>query len=403
MPDPQPFLTLKKVAEHLRAVLEEKKYILIFAHNGTGKTRLSMEFKELGKNTVTSPLVTDNQTPLFDEEDNRLVVTETVRDTLYYNAFTEDLFIWNNDLDGDSARELQMNTASRFFNGLVELEMESRIKRLLRSYLDIDFTIDYENGTISFARTEKLIDENGNERWEEHDNIKISRGEESVFIWCFFLAIAQLAIDKQEAYDWVKYIYIDDPVSSLDDNHVVAIATHLAQLLKSQGNGRDQVKAVISTHHTLFFNVMSNELGKKRAIRYFLSRDRHTGEYLLQDITSDTPEFYHIAMLKDLHEVADSNEIYTYHFSILRSVLEKAATFHGFSHFGKLVKTEGDEDGILHYRLVQLLNHGNYSHFEPVLMVEENKEHFRNILRKFMEQFRYNEKIFPSANEEAQQ
>jgi len=401
VPDPQPFPTLKKVAEHLRGRLENKKYVLIFAHNGTGKTRLSMEFKALGKKEIISPLTTEKGEYLVTESGDRIVAAEVKRDTLYYNAFTEDLFIWNNDLDGDSERELQMNTESRFFNGLVELEMESRIKRLLRTYLDIDFTIDYEKGTIRFSRTEKVIDENGNEHWEEHDSIKISRGEESVFIWCFFLAVAQLAIDKQEAYDWVKYIYIDDPVSSLDDNHVVAIATHLAQLLKSQDSGRDQVKAVISTHHTLFFNVINNELN--RAVRYFLSRDRHMGEYLLYNISNDTPEFYHIAMLKDLHDVAASNEIYTYHFSILRSVLEKAATFHGFSNFSKLVKTEDDEDGILHYRLVQLLNHGNYSHFEPVQMVEENKEHFRNILKKFMEQFRYNEEVFPAASEEPQQ
>ncbi len=385
------FTNLTATAEHLREVLENKKYILIFAHNGTGKTRLSMEFKELGKRTFTSPMVADSQTRLFDDNDNRLVISETVRDTLYYNAFTEDLFIWNNDLDGDSERELRMNTTSKFFNGLVELEMENRIKRLLRTYLDIDFTIDYDKGTIRFSRAERVLDENGHEHWEEHDNIKISRGEESVFIWCFFLAIAQLAIDKQEAYNWVKYIYIDDPVSSLDDNHIIAIATHLAQLLKSQGTGQDQVKAVISTHHTLFFNVTSNELN---GVRYLLYRDRQTGEYVLRD-TNETPEFYHIAMLRDLHDVAASNEIYTYHFAILRSVLEKAATFHGFSKFGKLVKTEDDEDGILHYRLIQLLNHGNYSHFEPVEMVEENKEHFRNILKKFMEQFRYNEEIFP--------
>ena len=29
------------------------------------------------------------------------------------------------------------------------------------------------------------------------EDIKISRGEENIFIWCFFLAIVQLALDDE--------------------------------------------------------------------------------------------------------------------------------------------------------------------------------------------------------------
>jgi hypothetical protein len=59
--------TLKSVAEHLKE--SDKKVQVIFAHNGVGKTRLSRAFKELA----------------------------TTSDTLYFNAFTEDLFHWDND------------------------------------------------------------------------------------------------------------------------------------------------------------------------------------------------------------------------------------------------------------------------------------------------------------------
>jgi wobble nucleotide-excising tRNase len=47
--------------------------------------------------------------------------------------------------------------------------------------------------------------------------------EENIFVWSFFLAIAQLAIDNDENYAWVKTIYIDDPISSLDDNNVIIV------------------------------------------------------------------------------------------------------------------------------------------------------------------------------------
>ncbi len=68
--DIKTFTDLDALAQYLRE--QEKKAILIFAYNGTGKTCLSIAFKDLGKN---------------DES----------RDTLYFNAFTEDLFSWDND------------------------------------------------------------------------------------------------------------------------------------------------------------------------------------------------------------------------------------------------------------------------------------------------------------------
>ncbi len=73
-------------------------------------------------------------------------------DTLYYNAFTEDLFYWDNDLENDTDRFLKLNSDSRFFSGLKELEMESRIRPFLHRYADFDFTIDYDEYKISFYR-----------------------------------------------------------------------------------------------------------------------------------------------------------------------------------------------------------------------------------------------------------
>lgn len=320
------FESLKSLATHLRDTLANKKYILVFAYNGTGKTRLSSAFKDLGKRTAN----------LTDEGGNSLSAEETTSDTLYYNAFTEDLFTWDNDLENDTQRVLQLNRDSSFFKGLRELEMESRIRPFLSRYADFDFSIDYDAWSVSFSRDIRKDDVT-----KKIEHIKISRGEENIFVWCFFLAVAQLAIDKQEAYTWVKYIYIDDPISSLDDNNAIAVASHLAQLLKKQSD----IKTVISTHHALFFNVMYNEL--KNAEKYFLSTNK-SSEYSIRN-TGDTPFFHHVALLKELSEVAESGKLYTYHFNILRNVLEKTATFHGFNNFSSCIKQDSDDlDGTIH-------------------------------------------------------
>lgn len=167
------FASLDEAVSYLRNALQngvgdKQKIIhqvLLFAFNGTGKTRLSMAFKEAGKNN-------------------------DARDTLYFNAFTEDLFSWDNDLNNDTQRVLRINQQSRFFDGLQTLEMESRIRPLLERYADFNFVINYNNWSVLFYRE---IDNDNNPL-----PIKVSRGEENIFVWCFFLAVAQLAVDADE-------------------------------------------------------------------------------------------------------------------------------------------------------------------------------------------------------------
>lgn len=382
------FSNLEEVAGHLREKLEEKKYILLFAYNGTGKTRLSMAFKDASKK--------EEVVQTYDAAEGEVEsVSKVSRDTLYFNAFTEDLFIWDNDLISDNKRVLKLNLTSRFFNGLQALEMENRIGPLLLRYADYNFVIDYALGEVTFYRE---LDKEG-----APIAIKVSRGEENIFMWCFFLAVAQLAIDQEEGstYAWVKYLYIDDPISSLDDNNVIAVASHLAQLLQKEQN---TIKTVISTHHALFFNVMWNSLNERKnnpLHPYFLNTDKEINSYSLR-YTNDTPFFHHVALLKQLHEAVESGKLFTYHFNILRSILEKAAAFHGFSNFSACIKQEADDpQGVLHARLINVLSHGNYSLFEPVEMLEENKNYFKKILKDYMESYRFNPELFPETTTEA--
>jgi hypothetical protein len=357
------FADLLALAVHLRKELENKKTILLFAYNGTGKTRLSMTFKDVGKQG-------------------------DARDTLYFNAFTEDLFHWDNDLDGDSDRRLTLNSASRFFAGLAELEMDNRIRPLLQRYVDFDFRIDAQDWVVRFSRS---VD------GQVVDNIKVSRGEENIFVWCFFLAIMQLVLDGAEAYRWVKYIYIDDPISSLDEHNAIAVANHLAQLLKRPDS---KLKTVLSTHHTLFFNVLWNEL--KNAKRYFINNNSTGGGYVLREETGDTPFFHHVAALAELYQAAQEDRLFTHHFNMLRTILEKTASFHGHKNFSACIKQEDDDpDGILHARLINILSHGNYSLYEPQQMLDENKAYFKKILHDFLNRYPFNPELFPQAAEAA--
>jgi hypothetical protein len=361
-----PYTDLKALARRLRDDLGGVSLILLYAYNRTGKTRLSMAFKDEGKRKNGG-----------------------AADTLYFNAFTEDLFTWDNDLDGDALRRLQINPQSTFFNGLKDLALDATIAGYLDRYADFDFDIDYDTWKVWFRKGEA-------------ENIKISRGEQNIFIWCLFMALCERMLDGHVSYQSTKYLYIDDPISSLDDNN--AVACDLAKLLRRAAHRRDQsgapapLKVVFSSHHALFFNVMCNELGRTKDgepkvphKRYFLHRPDSDGTYTLR-ATQDTPFFHHVASLAELQLAAmpGAGTLYTFHFNALRSIMEKTASFFGHADISFCLKAlRNKEDVALYNRAMQLLSHGAYAIHEPTEMGEDNKDLFRRLLNDFITTFQF--------------
>lgn len=370
-PTTNTYANLKTLARKLRADLSGVELLLLYAYNRTGKTRLSMEFKDEGKRkTKKNP--------------------GGISDTLYFNAFTEDLFTWDNDLDGDSVRHLRLNPDSTFFNGLKDLALDQTIAGYLSCYADFDFDIDYETWKVSFRKGEA-------------ENIKISRGEQNIFIWCLFMAICERMLDGHISYQSKKYLYIDDPISSLDDNNALAVACDLAHLLRRAASRKDQndasapIKVVFSSHHALFFNVMCNEIGRAKEgepkvthKRYFLHRPNGEGAYTLR-ATEDTPFFHHVASLAELQRAAapGTGSLYTFHFNALRSIMEKTASFFGHADISFCLKALNTEDVALYNRALNLLSHGKYAIHEPTEMGEDNKDLFRRILEDFIAAFQF--------------
>lgn len=373
------YQNLNKLVTKLRDDLNSMELVLLYAFNRTGKTRLSMEFKERGKTKNNGKA-----------------------DTLYFNAFTEDLFPWENDLENDVERGLKVNYNSKFFDGFTNLGLEPTIDEYLSRYADFDFDFKYQQvqqGNESFTKPYFI-----NFSKDEQENIKISRGEECIFIWCLFMAICERVLDGHESYKWVKYIYIDDPISSLDDNNAIAVTCDLAKLIRRAVNRKkddgtsNPVKVVVSSHHSLFFNVMCNEIArgkedepKVRHKRYFLHRLNKEGKYSLRS-TEDTPFFHHVASLAELQKAADpdTGTLYTFHFNALRSIMEKTSAFFGHTDISFCLKAlDNDENKALFNRALNLLSHGGYSIFEPTPMGEDNQKLFRQILTDFIARFQF--------------
>lgn len=377
------YANLRTLARKLRDDLNGVETILMYAYNRTGKTRLSMEFKDEGKRKTKKN-------------------SGGIADTLYFNAYTEDLFTWDNDIENDTARGLKINQASRFFDGFKNEPLEPTIDEYLKRYADFDFDFtfqEFQQGKESFSRPVFVSFSKG-----EASRIKISRGEQNIFIWCVFMAICEQLLKYPDAYPAVKHVYIDDPISSLDDNNAIAVACDLAQLLRRAASRKGQtgaptpIKVVFSSHHALFFNVMCNELGRAKEgepkvshKRYFLQRPNGDGAYTLR-ATEDTPFFHHVASLAELQLAAapKTGKLYTFHFNALRSIMEKTASFFGHADISFCLKAlNNEEDLALYNRALNLLSHGKYAIHEPTEMGEDNQALFRRILEEFITKFQF--------------
>lgn len=381
--------TLTEIAQQLKDA--NKKVQLIYAFNGTGKTRLSRYFKEL-------------VAPKHDAEGED---TDLPRNKiLYYNAFTEDLLYWDNDLAGDVEPKLKIQPNS-FTDWVLEEQGQDQniiatFQRYTNDKLTPRFNAEYnvivekdEEITIKAFSEVTFSLERGND--EHFRNLKISKGEESCFIWSIFYALLEQAIEvlniaepsdrETHAFDRLEYVFIDDPVSSLDDNHLIQLAVDLAQLIKSN---KSDVNFVITTHNPLFYNVLHNELNsddkaygykKKNLVKYRMTK-LDNGTYELHEQLNDSPFSYHLHLKLELEKAIQNNQISKYHFNFLRNILEKTSTFLGYDKWGDLLpKTEQGRPNPYEARIINISSHSKHAGEEVFFLTEDDKRVLRRLVK----------------------
>ena len=344
--------TLEKIAQELKD--SSKKVQLIYAFNGVGKTRLSRIFKDL---------VTSKQE---DDEKTRSKI-------IYYNAFTEDLFYWDNDLEEDTNRKLKIRP-----NGFTRwiLEDEGQGVNIITNFqrytndkltpiFNSEYTVKGEDGKdIKIPAYSEITFsiERGND--ETINNIKISKGEESCLIWCIFYSLLKEVIEtlnipeveerSVDGFNNLEYVFIDDPVSSLDENHLIELAVNIAGLIKASKSG---LKFIITTHNPLFYNVLYNELNSKAT---YMLRKNEDGTFELEEKDGDSNKSfsYHLFLMQTIEKSIQSNSIQKYLFILLRNLYEKTASFLGYPQWSDLLP----DDKLTYYnRIIQFTSHSTLS------------------------------------------
>lgn len=367
-------------AEIAKQIKEAKEnVIVIYAFNATGKTRLSVEYKNLTK---------DNDTG--------------VHAGVYYNAYSEDLFYWDNDEIHQGANK-KLNIIPSSLNKLHTLITEDNIKEKLIPFNpsfnfffnSYDSTPDYESVTFFNDGDEKQA-------------IKISRGEERIFILCFFLALFEVEgwADEQNLH-----FFIDDPVSSLDDYNIFITASLIFDLIEKHFTSR---KIIVTTHHFNFFSILCDWLSRGEKSEKFKEKKiadsevEHGQPVIKKEIIENRYKFFfleknlnnhklvsrkkgtqlhHLVLFQLLREARDNNELCIYHFVLLRQLLEIFSSFLGYGRFGAVLnKIDLKENKIPD--VINALSHERIYFPKTTLMNENERQMFNNVFEGL-------EKIFP--------
>ena len=344
----------KKIAESLNT-----KDVLVYAFNATGKTRLSV-------------LLDEND---YDEDDIK---------SLSYNAIVEDYFSWDNE-----KFTFKIITGTWLFNFINDEGLDGDIIDVFNNFIEADIKpeIDLTTGEMRFYVT----DIDGIKK-----AIKISKGEERLFQWSVFYSVLKRAIEllaeKEEdrslkVFNQLKYVVIDDPISSLDDYKVYTLSMQILELIKSVHARKISVSFLLLTHHALFYNIIFNTLrnrGKDSAAFYFLNKIDE--EYELKDVKNNQLAVSHIVMLKEIKRAIQSNNLRKKDFNKFRSVLEKTSIYLGFEKWQDLFEGYKETEAV--QKIINMNSHEKYVEMDTEFLTNEQIQILTSAFNYFVEEYK---------------
>lgn len=357
-------MALEQIATQIKGLREN--IVLIYAFNTTGKTRLSTAFKDKTKDAKGK------------------------HSGVYYNAFSEDLFQWNNDIENNE-ENIRLTVKESGLNKFHSLFTEEDVMKKLEQYKPrYNFFFKYINDD-----TEKGIEHITfiiGQRQEDQEQIKISRGEERIFIWCLFLTMFEVEgwADEENAH-----FFIDDPVSSLDDHNIFITATTLYELIEKHFENR---KIIITTHHIGLYSILSNWLTKGDKASKFKDGNRSKVKQLVlsrkDEVVSLDPVknsifLYHLHLLQTLDKAVQDNNLVSFHFALLRQALENIASFLGIGRFSYVLEQIGITDQAEITNIINTLAHEQVYRYTTDKMAEDNEKLFKKIFEKLKDKYSF--------------
>lgn len=355
------YLTIDKLANDIVSNYHNK-ILLVYANNGIGKTRTSYALRRK-----------------FDNNE-----------VLCFSAFFEEYFIWKYDESNDDYYIEINDYDSVIYDAIINNGLDSEINKNFIYFINKKININFEIYNLKITKITFSLTTGDD---AQINNIKISKGEETLFIWSIFYSIVnqRLSDIADGVEDDLKYIIIDDPVTSLVEENIVSIAVQIKKDIKTKiGKIHElglEMGMFISTHNKIFWNLLFNEFRiNNKSCKKLVIED---GKYMLKE-QNDSPFGYHINLKEKIINNIKNNTITKEDFHNFRVILEKISNFYGYSKWDYFLnKSLSRKSEII--RLIDYYSHDNNDELEDKIMDLEYQKLFANYFEQFLEDYKWEE------------
>lgn len=222
-------------------------------------------------------------------------------------------------------------------------KVAATVKSVLKFFFSEKYTLDEE--TFRLVINKKILDEGQAKE-------VLSAGEKNVIAFAYFLGDVHLKIDSEDDYSKMFFI-IDDPISSMDFNHVYSLSGVIRNLKDIINNNRDRF--IIFTHNMEFMRVL---VGNNIATKSLVLKNAEIVEFN-NNIT--VPYINHLV---DIYKVSKKTIKPTHTTpNSIRHVIETLAKFENLKDstdsIDKFIKDFIPDDSKT-YTLIQDLSHGGW-------------------------------------------
>ena len=313
-------------------------------------TRVANENKEIRKNICRATFE-------YLLESQKTDIEELMRIFKEYNVLQQEI----------AKKEEAMRT-------LKKKEVANTIKQVLSFFFDKDkYTLDEETFQLVFKH-EKL----------DRGNVKfvLSEGEKNIIAFAYYLGDTHIKISRDNDYKKLFFI-IDDPISSLDFNHVYTVSG-IIRKLKDLFPLLVHPRFVLLTHNNEFMRIISsNKIVDKRLLL-------QNGQLVEFNINFTVP---YISHLLDVFRVARRGQAYSHTTAnSIRHIMETLVKFRNIElsddGIDRYIQDNFNED-VKSYTFINDLSHGGWRTEAEPLLPKDCQEVCESLIRHI-------EKLFPN-------
>lgn len=283
---------IKKLLEELQLIVNNKIDDTQIEVDNLKLSNIEKEYEKNKKELKNNILCIDNDLKEINNSKNNIRNKKTEDKKDFLNVLIS-MILQNNNINiynENVEKEKKIKKEIEEIEEKNKIRKNKKYKETLSKYINDVFgdkyTIDKNNTNIIKFNNESINEEKKD--ITKNINDILSDGEKVILSFCYYLAEAHLKIGKNEDYSKIFFI-IDDPISSLDENHIYSVSDIIRNIDSIFGDKNIiHKKYIILTHNFNFLSILYRndicenfiKIDKTKDVNKLIGLKKHLSNFL---------------------------------------------------------------------------------------------------------------------------